>query len=350
MTYTTIDELPSQVTASLDEDDAKICMDTYNSLDPRTKEEVKAAKKYAWHACANLPSSFSFRIKASMDAVDKDREIIDLNSIKEHIDSYIDYGGNIQWEHGDYQVGVAWDWEPINYHGMDGIEVYGNIFGGDSVYDEMRKAFTQGKNSLSVAGEADKGKYQCDDRGCYIRRDVKQLMEISLCAVPANKHCTLSWYNESAKLTKSDNGIYSPPMSIEEYEIHKSYHECPHLALRRSLRKAGFDAHATEAGVIVSMTEDSFRKSFRWFDENNLSAVWLGDAVLLNDRRYLAELSFKKGVSEGWMDRDGKVNWKITKSDLGLLKERDVLVKGDDGIYYLKMDGDDLPSIVCNTF
>ena len=49
------------------------------------------------------------------------------------------------------------------------------------------------------------------------------------------------------------------------------------------------------------------------------------------------------------MDRDGKVNWKITKSDLGLLKERDVLVKGEDGIYYLKMDGDDLPSIVCNT-
>ena len=85
--YNSIYELPSQVLASLDEKDATKWMEVYNSLNPKTEKEVKNAKKEAWKACKDLPSSFSFKIKASVDAIDKDREIIDLDSIKKHMDS-----------------------------------------------------------------------------------------------------------------------------------------------------------------------------------------------------------------------------------------------------------------------
>lgn len=332
--YSNIHELPSQVTASLDDDDAKIWMDTYNKLNPQTEEEIKDAKKSAWHKCKKLPSSFSFRIKASVDAVDKDKEVIDLDSIKNHIDSYIDYGGPVQWEHGDYQVGNIWDWRPIKVDGRDAIEVYGNVYGGDQVYDNMRKMFVEGNNSLSVAGEAGFGKYQCDEKGCYMRRDVKQLLEISLCKVPANKHCTLSWYNKDAKLTKSAQnereGYYN--FGIDEYEIHKSYKECPMLGLKKSLSDIGYETHATEVGVFVPMSYTEYQHALPIMKSAGVSSVWYDGQALLNDKEYLIEITFKDGLKKGYIDPDGRVNEKVTKSQFDSMLEKDVLYK--DGSEY----------------
>lgn len=326
--YSSIFDLPSQVTASLDDKDAKVWMDTYNKENPKTKKEADKARRKAWRACKDLPSSFSFKIKASVDAVDKDREIIDVDSIAEHLDSYIAYGGPLQHEHTDYSVGCIWDWAPTDFKGMKAIEVWGNIYGGDYVYDKMREAFVKGTNSLSVAGRADKPKYQCDERGCYMRRNIEQLMEISLCTVPANKHCTLSWYNEDAKLTKSAGDI---GLSVDEYEIHRTYDECPMLNLKKSLIDAGFDAHATEAGIMVSMTEDDFKKSLSAITRANLHAIWYDGAVCLNDMDHLTELSFKKGYREGYIDENGYLTDKVTKSFFGTLVERDVLEKDSKG-------------------
>lgn len=329
MTFESIYELPSQVTASLDEKDSKVWMATYNSLNPQTRQDVDAAKRKAWRACMKLPSSFSFIIKASIDAIDRDREIIDIDSIKKHIDSYIMYGGNLQWEHANYTVGTIWDWEPIKYNGMNGIQVYGNLFGGDIVYENTRKSFINGKNSLSVAGEADRGKYQCDERGCYVRRDVKQLMEISLCAVPANKHCTMTWYNEDAGIAKSssessDDGFMFV-FNVDEYEIHKDYNHCPILGLKKSLMDIGYDAHATEAGVFIKMDKAEYESTVPYFDMNNLHHIFCDDRVFLNDRDYLLELSFKKGVKEGFISEDGLILNTISKSQFETLYERRVL-------------------------
>lgn len=340
--FASIFELPSQVTSSLDDKDAGHWMEVYNSLNPKTSAEVRKAKRKAWRACMNLPSSFSFIIKASMDAVDRDKEIIDVESVMKHLDSYIAYGGNIQWEHANYTVGTVWDWEPIKYKGMNGVQVYGNLFGGDIVYDRMRKSFIDGKNSFSVAGEADKGKYQCDERGCYIRRDVKQLMEISLCAVPANKHCTLSWYNEDAKLTKSASSTddFNISFNIEEYEIHKDYNYCPHLALKKSLTDIGYDAHATEIGVFIKMDKDEYEQTKHHFDDNNLHHIFCEDRVFLNDRDHLIEVSFRKGLEEGYIDEYGRVLETITKSQFSDLFERGVLTERG-GLTYLDMPQDE---------
>lgn len=332
--YGSIYELPSQVTSSLDDVDAKVWMDTYNNLKPISKSEIKKAKRAAWHACKNLPSSFSFKIKASMDMIDKDREIIDLDSIKKHLDSYIDYGGNVQWEHGDYNVGTVWDWEPIKKDGVDGVEVWGNLFGGDHVYDRMRKSFIDGKNSMSVAGEADKGKYQCDEKGCYVRKGVKQLLEISLCAVPANKGCTLSWYNKDAKLTKSAKEDIN--LKVDEYIIHKSYYECPILSLQKSLKDIGYkDAHATYAGVKIKMSNSEFAKAYPYMEKHNLHAIRLGDSVYLNDKNYLIEKSYKLGLDCGFINPDGTLLPNITKSQFSDLVERDVLEE-ENGVFRIK--------------
>lgn len=138
---------------------------------------------------------------------------------------------------------------------MDGILAYGNIFGGKLVYDNVRHAFVNGMNSLSIAGEAAPGVYQCDERGCYTRRKVKQLMEISLCEKPMNKYCTLVDYNRDASFSKSESAMN---LAIQEYTIHRDESTCPILSLKKSLSAAGYECHARDDGVHIPMSFEDF--------------------------------------------------------------------------------------------
>lgn len=333
--YNSIYELPSQVLASLDEKDATIWMKRYNELNPQTEKEVKNAKKEAWKACKNLPSSFSFKIKASVDAIDKDREIIDLDSIKKHMDSYMDYGGNIQYEHGGYHVGCCWDWEPFTKDGMKGIYVWGNLFGGDQVYDDMREHFVKGRNSLSVAGEADKGRYQCDERGCYIRRDVKQLLEISLCTVPANKYCRMEWYNDKANFTKSSSVASDLRFQVDEYEIHKTYNECPHLALKKSLMDAGYDAHAREDGVFIRMSDSDVERQRPLFKSAGYCVEWIDEGILVTSRSEAIRKSFTHLFENGQILPDGSIG-DVEPAFFHSMLIKGLLVREDGGYKLLK--------------
>lgn len=322
--YQTIYELPSQVRSSLDEADQKVFMEAYNSKAPETEKEVREALKHAWKSCKNLPSSFSFNIIASVDDVDRDGEVIDIESVKDHMDAFIDYGGALQKDHSSYQLGLIWDWNPTKYEGMDAVEVWGNLFGGDLVYDQSRKAFVDGMNNLSIAGEASKGRFQCDMRGCYVKRDVKQLLEISLCVKPANKHCVLKWYNEDAKFTKSISDDVH--MDVKQYEIHRSYDFCPTQALCKSLRACGIDAHATYDGVSVEMSKERFDSLVpMWKSLDMVSRYDDGKAILWN-RDMTLEKTFKDGYTKGYLDEHGVVTSHITKSqfrdmyDAGILE------------------------------
>lgn len=335
--YSTIFELPSQVRNSLDETDQKKWMAFFNEHNAKTEEEVKKATRDAWFRCRNLPSSFSFRIKASVDAVDKDKEVITIDSVKKHIDAYIDAGGPIQADHSDYQVGVGWGWEPVTVDGKEGVELWGNIYGGDNgVFDNTRKAFVEGMNSLSIAGEADLGRMKCDDRGCAVHRSVRQILEVSVCRVPANPFCTLSWYNKDARLKKSqeEKGSEYFTLGVTEYEIHKTYNECPFLSLKKSLMDIGYEAHATPVGVFVPMSLSDYRKTLPRMKKAGISSVWSDGEALLNDREYLVEQTFKDGIAKGYIDPDGRVNEKVTKSQFTDMCDRDVLYR-DDSEYYI---------------
>lgn len=275
-------ELPSQVTSSLSAADCEKWRDVYNQCDPHSEEDVKKAKKAAWKACKDLPSSFSFEIVASTETIDKSKEIIDLDSIKKTLDSFIDYGGNVQLDHRNYTVGTIWDWKPATIETEEGkvpgVVAYGNLFGGDFVYDTVRKHFVNGMNSLSIGGEATHGNYQCDDKGCYTKKDLKQLMEISVCTEPMNKYSKMIWYNKGASLTKSASATN---FRLQQYSIHKDETNCPLLSLRKSLRSIGYDAHAKIDGVHIAMPEDEYIQTKPLFKSHGIVSCYNnGQAVL----------------------------------------------------------------------
>lgn len=297
---------------------------SYSGLPPGP-ESVLKARRAAWEACKDLPSSFSFAIVASVEDIDRDREIISVDSITKNLDEFISYGGNVNYDHSSYNVGTIWGWEPIKKDGMPGVRVWGNVFGGDKVYDEMRQLFVKGVNSLSVAGAGSRGHFQCDSRGCYTRRGVEQLMEISLCKVPANKHATLQWYNQGASLTKSakDRGL---TLAVEEYTLHRDETTCPILALRKSLRDIGYDAHAREDGVFISMTEAKMEHDIPIMKAHGLVPRAMEGGVLVNARENMVEKMYKRGFEEGWLSREGMLTANINKSIFEELFDADMLV------------------------
>ena len=321
--YQTIYELPSQVRSSLDEKDQKVFLDAYNEMAPQTEAETKKAMKKAWRACKDLPSSFSFNIIATVEDVDRDRDIIDVESVRKHMDSFIDYGGNIQDDHSNYQLGLIWDWNPIEVEGMPGVEVWDNLFGGAAVYDHARKAFVKGTNNLSIAGEANRGRFQCDERGCYTRRDVKQLLEISLCKVPANKHCTLKWYNKDAKFTKSaDEGLR---LNVSSYNLHRDRDNCPIHMLKRDLCAIGYDAHARPDGAFVAMDKDEYNRTAPIAKSHGIAAQWTGDGALFRERDKAIEKSFRVFHSTGALDDEGYLTEKATLSQFTDLYDQGIL-------------------------
>ena len=283
-------------------------MDTFNKANAVTEKDIRKARVDAWKACMELPSSFSFKIIASADDLDKDKDIIDLPSLKKHMDDFIDHNGNLMAEHRNYCVGHIFAWEPIKKGDMDAVLVYGNLFGGDDpVYKSVRKSFLKGRNNLSVAGESGNSHYECDSRGCFTRRFVKSLQEISLCFTPANKHCVLQWSNPHANFAKSASAEISDDIDLDVLEMtfHKSYDECPILKLRKSLRDHGIDAHARPDGVFVAMDGYTFAKSLGRFNDAQLVAHWTDGGVLLQDRDDVIERTFRDGFAKGYIDKDG---------------------------------------------
>ena len=325
--YQTIFELPSQVRSSLDEEDQKKFLQAYNELDPRSEEDAKKAMKHAWKSCKDLPSSFSFNIIATVEDVDKDMDVIDVESVKKHMDSFISYGGNINDDHGNYQLGLIWDWAPTEVKGMPGVEVWGNLFGGDEVYDHARKAFVKGTNNLSIAGEANRGRFQCDDKGCYTRRDVKQLLEISLCKVPANKHCTLKWYNDKAKFTKSADETLR--LNVATYNIHKDRDNCPVQCLKRDLCAIGYDAHARPEGVLVKMDRDEFERTQPIAKSHGIAVEWVGAGALFQERSTAIEKAFRACYAKGAVDSYGYITDGISRRAFQKLYDADLLVDRD---------------------
>lgn len=341
--YQSIFELPTQVLGSLSMEDCEKWMEAYNRFQPRNDIDVRNAKRFAWHTVENAPSSFSFKAIASTDTIDKARDIIDLDTVKEHMDALIDRGGNIQNDHHNYTVGTIWDWKPckikVNGRDVDAITVWGNLFGGNTkgdVYNNTRKAFVDGMNSLSIAGNAAKGKYECDERGCYTRRMVDQLMEVSITTNPMNTYCTLQWYNEAAPIAKSASAM---SMGLIEYTIHKDETTCPYLSLKRSLLDAGFtNVHAREDGVHMRSTPIAYAFSKSHLDKNNLVGRYCGGEMIINDRDHYIEKSFKECHKAGYIDDKGYFTRSIPEDKFKEYAECGVIIEDEGGFRFARAE------------
>jgi uncharacterized protein YjhX (UPF0386 family) len=229
---------------------------------------------------------------------------------------------------------VIWDWKPAkNDEGVEAVMAYGNLFGGDLVYDNMRKNFVNGMNNLSIAGEAAPGKYECDERGCYTRRNVAQLMEISICNNPMNPYCTMQWYNDKASITKSESVL---SLGIQSYQIHRDVSTCPYLSLKRSLEKIGYtDCHAREDGVYVPMTIEAFQRDHRKMVENGLCADYDAPAhkARICRRPQYLEKAYKYCYTNGFCKSDGMLTSDVPRLLFTTLYYNKLIEDAGDGAY-----------------
>ncbi len=307
--YQSIRELPSQVTSALSDDDAKAWMDKYNEslegVGSPTEEDVLAARRNAWYSVKDSPSSYSFCAKATVEAVDKQGELVDLQSVKDLMDDYISHAGPMSWDHSNYIVGTVWGWEDIDTENGPGIAVWGNLFKGDDpVYKATRKAFASGANKLSVAGDAPKEDRTCDsEHGCYVRRKMRQLMEIAITPHPVNRYATLLWKND-ASLAKSEGmGAPMAELALCDMMIHRSEEDCPIMLMRNALRKSGIEAHARTQGVFIpGVNADRCRVLSRTV---GLRMVPVEGGALIPSPEKVLETEFRKSFRRGEIDESG---------------------------------------------
>lgn len=302
--YQSIKELPSQVISSLSDDDALAWMNKYNESlggnDDPSEKDVLAARRNAWYSVKDSPSSYSFCAKATVEAVDKQKELVDLESVRKLMDDYIAHAGPMSWDHSNYVIGTVWGWDDIDTENGPGIAVWGNLFKGEGpVYSIARNAFAKGANKLSVAGDATKEDRECDStHGCYVRRKMRQLMEIAVTPHPVNTYATLIWKNENA-LAKSE-GI---TLSMDDMMIHRSEDECPIMRLRNALRRAGVEAHARPDGVFVPCSMHAQDLS----DRTGLRMHPVEGGVMLDTPEKVLEDEFRKSFEEGEMFYNGRL-------------------------------------------
>ena len=187
--YTSINELPSQVRTSFDVTDQKKWMDVYNSnlKENPTEEDVNDARVKAWMSLVDAPSSLAVETWGSVEVRDADGELVPISTIEEYADKFIQAGGLLHDSHSNVPVGTVWDWD-VRKHpdtGQDGIVFYFNIYRDGEVFERARDDILSGrKQAVSIGAEAPRGGYKCDDRGCYVERDVTDLYELSICETP----------------------------------------------------------------------------------------------------------------------------------------------------------------------
>lgn len=294
--YSDVDELPTQVKNSLSKEDQAHWLKEYNS---HVDKDPKDARRLAWDACKERPSSFSFSAYASVDDWDIQGERIGIDSLMKTMDRYIESGGPISWNHGNYQIATCWGYERVKKNGMDGVKIYGNLFGGDDgVYDEVRKRFVKGARGFSIAGESGKSRYECNSKACGRVLEPSEILEIALTPKPANPHATtIDFHKASSRIAKSDDGT----IRFSDFEIHQSELECPILKLRKALRDHGVDAHARDEGVFVP-----FVRSERELSAVGLIGTPVEGGMILNERDEVLKSVFLEGFAKGSLSADGR--------------------------------------------
>ena len=322
-------ELGVDIRNCYDDKDIVKFMRFYNSKNPKTEDEHAEAIKYAFRKCATLPSSFSFKAVATVNVIDKDREKVTVDSVKEHMDLYLRYGGNINWEHRDLVTGKVWDWSPATVKRKPGVIIWGNLYGGRDIYDKVRKSFVSGRNGFSLGGQAPATGYKCDSEGCYIQREVSALYEISVTANPANPLARTLEYNPGV-LAKSarDGGI---ELTLESYEIHRDYTTCPIMKVKHQLEEDGLlGLHATKQGVEVPISwNDALLK--RYIGEKGYVLSKCDTGVLFQDREWATEQAFKSLYERGLVMPDGTVSQKLEKSEFQDLYSKGILALDGSG-------------------
>lgn len=253
--YDSIYELPSEVRASFDENDQKKWMDIYNrSIGSGTSENaIKDAKFNAWKSMVDAPSSLAVETWASVEVRDADGELVPVKTIAENMDRFIQNKGTMHDSHTNVVIGSAWGWEQRKHPetGQDGIVLYFNVNRDGEVAERARDDILSGrKQAVSIGAEAPRGGYKCDDRGCYVERDVTDLYEISICETPANPEAYFINVGKDIAKSKYDGEVFR--LHIKDVNVHQDYTTCPLQKCKKDVRDRGFmDVHIVDDMIVA---------------------------------------------------------------------------------------------------
>lgn len=258
--YNSIKELPSEVRSSFDERDQKKWMDAYNKASEN--KDPEDAKVDAWMSMVDAPSSLAVETWGSVEVRDADGELVPVDTIAEYADKFIENGGLMHDSHSNVPVGTVWDWE-IRKHpdsGQDGVVFYFNIYRDGEVFERARDDILSGrKNAVSIGAEAPRGGYKCDDRGCYVERDVTDLYELSICETPANPEAY--FINVGKDIAKAKTPMEGEVIrfGIKDVYVHQDYTTCPLQKCKKVLRDKGFpDVHILDNGTVTAKSKKEY--------------------------------------------------------------------------------------------
>ena len=259
--YNSIKELPSEVRSSFDERDQKKWMDAYNEASQN--EDVDKAKVDAWMQMVDAPSSLAVETWGSVEVKDADGELVPIQTIEDYADKFIENGGLMHDSHSNVPIGTVWNWE-VRKHpetGQDGIVFYFNVYRDGEVFERARDDILSGrKQAVSIGAEAPRGGYKCDDRGCYIERDVTDLYELSICESPANPEAF--FINVGKDIAKSKKPLKGEVMrfGIQDYVVHQDYTTCPLQKCKKDLLDMGYkNVHLNDKGIIIAKSYNEYK-------------------------------------------------------------------------------------------
>lgn len=313
--YSSIKELPSEVRSSFDERDQEKWMNAYNEASQN--KEPEEAKVDAWMSMVDAPSSLAVETWGSVEVRDADGELVPIDTITEYADKFIENGGLMHDSHSNVPVGTVWNWE-VRKHpetGQDGVVFYFNVYRDGEVFERARDDILSGrKQAVSIGAEAPRGGYKCDDRGCYVERDVTDLYELSICETPANPEAY--FINVGKDIAKSKRPLKGEKfrIGIKDITVHQDYTTCPLQKAKHDLLDKGFKN--------VHIKDDTVTAKSRRNEYNLLKAIQeLGYPYRYDIKKqefeiipdYGVEQAIEEALGNGWAHEDNIGHVTLTK-------------------------------------
>ena len=195
MSYTALEEIPFNIRRCYDTDDLMVWMTKYNEFYTKIKageievpdycsNDAMYARELAFDTCKYLPSSRFVEASSTVEVLDRQNEVADIESYYDGSKEFIDFGGIGIQQHSSKVISTIWK----AYKGIDeatgqpAIFTCENYFRGKKMYDDAWYAVLNGglsEKSIGSRIDPAKTKTECDENGCHNRVYADQWFELS---------------------------------------------------------------------------------------------------------------------------------------------------------------------------
>lgn len=223
--YTSLETLPHNVIAALDEPGRKLWMAAYNKSIQKNSNNHTMAVFNAWDNVKSYSGCRYFAGFVSSDKIDKQNDSVLVEKAYEKVLKQIERGGTIVDTHSNRVVGSFYHAiKKKTPEGNNGIYAYGVVYQGEpyfnTTWDAIKKAVEcpncgDVRKGFSIGGFALETQISCDGLKCH--RDIIDLSihEISVCHDPANPDATINEVNLFAKADISGGKNMEQPVETE---------------------------------------------------------------------------------------------------------------------------------------